>query len=83
MIFSAAVWSLLWGYWAGLRFWSVRDALRTGKIKTGFSMGRWVYRSTDPGEFALVMRWRVLGGMLWAAIALLPVFAVGPLLQAR
>ena len=82
MIFSAAVWTLLFGCWAGTRFWSVRNASRTGRIKTGFSIGRWVYRSSDPNEFALVMRWRVLGGMLWTVMALLAVFAVTQVLRA-
>ncbi len=76
MILSYAVWSLMFGLWAGSRFWTVRNALRTGAIKTGLSIGRWVYRSTDPREFSRIMRWRVLGGTLWAALALIPLIAI-------
>jgi hypothetical protein len=70
----------LFGWWSGTRFWSVRDALRTGTIKTGFTVGKTVHRSTDPRVFALVMRWRVLGGTLWAAVALLSFVAIAQVL---
>jgi hypothetical protein len=76
MILGFVGWFMLFGWWAGARFWCVRDGLRTGAIKTGSPIGSTVHRSTDPREFARVVRWKVAGGALWAAVALLPVLAI-------
>ena len=80
MILGFVGWFILFGWWSGTRFLSVRDALRTGVIKTGFTVGKSVYQSTEPHRFARVTRWRVLGGTFWAAVALLPFVAIAQVL---
>ena len=69
-------WFVLFGWWSGARFWSVRNALRIGAVNTGFIVGKPVYRSTDPRKFARVVRSRLIGGILWAAVALLLLLAI-------
>jgi len=76
MILSYVIWFILFGWWAATRFWSVRNALQTGSIKTGLKIGRTVYRSADRREFDRVMCWRIFGGALWTGMALIPVLAI-------
>jgi hypothetical protein len=69
------VWAGAYGWGAWLQARAVRDAMHSGLVKTGRTVGRVVYRSSDQEAFRAVLIRKTVWGAVLLATGLLPLIA--------